>query len=301
MPLRGGAGANRQYVLVVTGTGSRRIVGRALRTVAVGSGVAVGLNGWVTSLNLRIQGIARPQLEVLAGLLALGVLAARAVPGVRWVAAFAGVVATSAAFVAATAADWVAHHLRQRGLPVSVVASPSRLLLTAAGVVVLWALAAVLLRSSDGLLPGRAIGSVRHGAVRAVAVGGATWLGGALVGATLTVVGYFHGNPDRIPGSVFHSYVKTLLVDLVVWVLVVTIVSRPAGLRARDAAFLGGAGLVGYPLYRLLLSLLQGPPLVPDLWLAVNATALAAGLFLGLWATRPTQPDPLEEPVAPVG
>ena len=115
------------------------------------------------------------------------------------------------------------------------------------------------------------------------------------------MVGYFHGNPDRIPGSVFHSYVKTLLVDLVVWVLVVTIVSRPAGLRARDAAFLGGAGLVGYPLYRLLLSLLQGPPLVPDLWLAVNATALAAGLFLGLWPTRPTQPDPLEEPVAPVG
>ena len=80
-----------------------------------------------------------------------------------------------------------------------MVASPSRLLLTAAGVVVLWALSAVLLRYSDGLLPGPAIRSVRRGAVRAVAVGAATWLGATLVGATLTVVGYFHGNPDRIP------------------------------------------------------------------------------------------------------
>jgi MFS family permease len=127
----------------------------------------------------------------------------------------------------------------------------------------------------------------------------ATWLGVTLVGSTLTVVGYFDGNP--IPASVFHSYVKTLLVGLVVWALVVTTVSRPAGLRARDVTFVGGAGLVGYPLYLLLLSLLQGRPLVPDLWLVVNVIAFAAGLTVGLWATRPTQPNTLEEPVAPAG
>ena len=275
------------------------MVGRALRVVAVGSGVAVGLDGWVTSFSLRSAG--RPQLEVVVGFLALGVLAAAAVPAVRWVAAFAGVVATSAAFSAATAADWVAHHLRQHGSPAYLVASPSRLLLTAAAVVVLWVLAAVLLRYSDGLLPGPAIRSVRRGAVRAVAVGAATWLGSTLAFATLTVAGYLHGNPDRIPGGVFHSYVKTLLVDLVVWGLVVIVVSRPAGLRARDAAFVGSAGLVGYPLYGLLLSLLQGRPLVPDVWLVVNVVAVAAGLLVGLWATRPTQPDPLTESASPVG
>jgi hypothetical protein len=297
VPARGGA--VRQHGLVITGTGSGQVVGRALRVVAVGSGVAVGLDGWVTSFSLRSAG--RPQLELVVGFLVLAVAAALAVPGVRWVAAFAGVVATTAAFSAATSADWVAHHLRQHGVPAYLVASPNRLLLTAAAVVVLWALSAVLLRYSDGLLPGPAIRSVRRGAVRAVAVGAATWLGATLAFATLTVVGYFHGNPDRIPGGVFHSYVKTLLVGLVVWTLVVTVVSRPAGLRARDVAFVGSAGLVGYPLYLLLLSLLQGRPLVPDLWLVVNVIAFAAGLAVGLWATRPTQPNPLTEPVSPVG
>jgi len=157
----------------------------------------------------------------------------------------------------------------------------------------------VLLRHSDGLLPGPAVRSVRRGAVRAVAVGAATWLGATLAFAALTVAGYFHGN--RIPASVFHSFVTTLLVGLVVWTLVAIVVSRPAGLQARDAAFVGGAGLVGYPLYLLLLSLLQGRPLVPDLWLVVNVTALAAGLAAGLWATRPTQPSPLKETVTSTG
>ena len=99
----------------------------------------------------------------------------------------------------------------------------------------------------------------------------------------------------------FQSYVKTLLVGLVVWGLVVIVVSRSAGLRARDVAFVGGAGLVGYPLYGLLLSLLQGRPLVPDVWLVVNVIAVAAGLAVGLWATRPTQPNPLTESASPVG
>jgi hypothetical protein len=292
VPSRGGA--VRQYGLVITGTGSRRIVGRALRVVAVGSGVALGLNGWVTSFSLRSAG--RLQLEVVAGFLVLVVVAALGVPGVRWVAAVAGVVATAAAFSAATSMDWFVHHLWHR----TVLASGSRLLLTAGGVVVLWALAAVLLRYSDGLLPGPAIRSVRRGALRAVPVGAAALLGVTLVGATLTVAGYLHGNPDRISSSVFHSYVKTLLVDLVVWGLVVTIVSRPAGLRARDVAFVGGAGLVGYPLYLLLLWIPHERPLVPDLWLVVNATAFAAGLAVGQWATRPTQPNPLKEPVSPV-
>ena len=157
----------------------------------------------------------------------------------------------------------------------------------------------MLLRHSDGLLPGPAIRSVRRGAVRAVPVGAATWLGVALFGGTLTLVGYFLYGPDRFADSMFELYAKTLVVKLVVWTVVVVAVSRPAGLRARDAAFLGGAGLVAYPLF-LLPSILQGVP-YPRLVVALSAIALFAGLTVGFWTTRPTQPNTLEEPVAPVG
>jgi hypothetical protein len=282
-----------QYVLVFTGTGSRQVAGRALRVVAVGSGVALGLDGWFTSFKLRSAGW--PQLEAVGLLLMLGVLSARAVPGVRWVAALTGVVATAAACSAATAADWFVDHLWYH----TVLATGSRLLFAASVVVVAWAVAAVLLRYSDGLLPGPAIRSVRRGAVRAAPVGGSALLGVTLFGGTLTLVGYFLGGPDRFADSVFESYIKTLLVRLAVWALVVVAVSRPAGLRARDSIFLVGAGLVAYPLY-LLPSILQGLS-YPRLVVAVSATALAAGLTVGLWATRPTQPNALEEPVAPVG
>ena len=253
----------------------------------------MGLDGWFTSFKLRSAGW--PQLEAVALLLVLGVLSARTVPGVRWVAALTGVAATAAAFSAATAADWFVDHLWYR----TVLATGGRLLFAATVVVVAWAVAALLLRYSDGLLPGPAIRSVRRGAVRAVPVGAATWLGVALFGGTLTMVGYFLGGPDRIPGSVFELFVKTLVVRFVVWALVVTAVSRPAGLRARDAAFLGGAGLVAYPLY-LLPSILQGVS-YPRLVVVVSAIALAAGLTVGFWTTRPTQPNTLEEPVASVG
>ena len=175
----------------------------------------------------------------------------------------------------------------------------SRLLFAATVVVVSWAVAAVLLRYSDGLLPGPGIGSVRRGAVRAVPVGGSALLGVTLFGGTLTLVGYFLGGPDRFADSVFELFVTTLVVRLAVWALVVVAVSRPAGLRARDSVFLVGAGLVAYPLY-LLPSILQGLS-YPRLVVVVSATALAAGLTVGLWATRPTQPNTLEEPVAPVG
>ena len=201
----------------------------------------MGLDGWFTSFKLRSAGW--PQLEAVALLLVLGVLSARAVPGVRWVAALTGVVATAAAFSAATAADWFVDHLGYR----TVLATGGRLLFAATVVVVAWAVAAVLLQYSDGLLPGPGIRSVRRGVVRAVPVGGGNWLGVALFGGTLTMVGDFVGGPDRIPDSVFELFVKTLMVKFVVWAVVVTAVSRPAGLRARDAVFLGGAGLVRLP------------------------------------------------------
>lgn len=255
--------------------------------------MALGLDGWFTSLTLRFAG--RPQLEAVALLLVLGVLSARAVPGVRWVAALTGVLATAAAFSAATAADWFVDHLWYR----TVLATGSRLLFSAAVVVVAWAVAAVLLRYSDGLLPGPGIGSVRRGALRAVPVGGSALLGVTLFGGTLTLVGRFFGGPNRFADSVFGSFVETLLVSLVVWATVVVAVSRPAGLRVRDFVFFGGAGLVAYPLY-LLPSILQGLS-YSRLVVAVSATALVAGLTVGLWATRPTQPDMLAEPVTPVG
>ena len=167
VPFLGGR-ALGQDAPVITGTGSRLLVGQVLRVLAVGSGVALGLFVWAISFHLPFVG--RPQLEVLAVLLVLGVLAARAVPGVRWGGALTGVLAPASAFVAAESVYWVVHHLWQRGLGGSVPASGSRLLLYAAVGVVAWAVTAVLLRVSDGLLPGTATRSVRQAAVRAVAM-----------------------------------------------------------------------------------------------------------------------------------
>ena len=91
---------------------------------------------------------------------------------------------------------------------------------------------------------------------------------------------------------------KALAVTLVVSALVVVAVSRPAGLRVRDSVFLVGAGLVAFPLYLMPQVLLDGYRPSQPLMVAM---ALAGGLTAGIWATRPTSPKTLEEPVVPVG
>ena len=231
-------------------------------------------------------------------LLVLGVLSARAVPGVRWGSALTGVVATAAAVVAAESVDWVVHHLWQRMFGAAALASGSRLLLYAAVGVVTWAVAAVLLRVSDGLLPGSATRSVRRAAVRAVAVGAATWVGVTLFTVTWLVVGQLAGGPDRFAESVYVSSMKSLVVTIVVSTLLVVAVSRPAGLGVRDGVFLVGAGLVAFPL-NLLTQVLLGD-YRPSQPMAI-AIALTGGLTAGIWATRPRQPNTLEQPGVPVG
>ena len=93
---------------------------------------------------------------------------------------------------------------------------------------------------------------------------------------------------------------KGLAVTLVVSALVLVAVSRPAGLGVRDSVFLFGAGLVAVPLQLLPSVLLDDYRPSQPLTVAI-ALALAGGLTAGIWATRPRQPNTLEEPVAPVG
>jgi hypothetical protein len=295
----GGRGrAVRQDVPVTTGTGSRLLVGQVLRVLAVGSGVALGLFVWAISFHLRSAG--RPQLEVLAVLLVLGVVSARAVPGVRWGSALTGVLASASAFVAAESVYRVVHHMWQRSLGASVPVSGSRLLLYAAVGVVAWAVTAVLLRVSDGLLPGTATRSVRQAAVRAVAVTAGTWVGVGLSTATWLVVGQLAGGRYRFAESVYVSSMKGLAVDLIVSALILVAVSKPAGLRVRDSVFLIGAGLVAPPLNLLPQALLGDYR--PSQPLAISiAIATAGGLIAGIWATRPHQPNTLDEPGVPVG
>ena len=283
---------------MITGTGSRLLVGQVLRVLAVGSGVALGLFVWAISFHLPFVG--RPQLEVLAVLLVLGVVSARAVPGVRWGSALTGVLAPASAFVAAESVYWVVHHLLQRGLGASVPVSGRRLLLYVAVGVVAWAVTAVLLRVSDGLLPGTATRSVRQAAVRAVAVTAGTWVGVGLSTVTWLVVGQLAGGRYRFAESVYVSSMKGLAVNLVVSALVVLAVSRPAGLRVREAVFLVGAGLVSLPLNLLPQALLGDYRPSQPLTVTI-AIALAGGLTAGIWATRTRQPNTLEEPGVPVG
>jgi hypothetical protein len=196
--------------------------------------------------------------------------------------------------------SWVVHHLWQRIFGASVLASGSRLLLYAAGGVVAWTVAAALLRVSDGLLPGPATRSVRRAAVRAVFVGAAAGVGTTLVSGIWLIVGQLAGGRYRFAESVYVSSMKSLVVTLVVSALVVLAVSRPARLGVRDAVFLAGAGLLSYPLY-LLPQVLLGDYRPSQPTMVVIALALAGGLTAGIWATRPYQPNRLEEPVAPVG
>jgi hypothetical protein len=236
----------------------------------------------------------------LAVLLVLGVVSARAVPGVRWGSALTGVLASASAFVAAESVYWVVHHLWQRGLGASVPVSGSRLLLYAAVGVAAWAVTAVLLRVSDGLLPGTATRSVRQVAVRAVAVTAGTWVGVGLSTVTWLVVGQLAGGRYRFAESVYVSSMKGLAVNLIVSALILVAVSRPAGLRVREAVFLVGAGLVSLPLNLLPQALLGDYR--PSQPLAITIViALAGGLTAGIWATRPRQPNPLKEPGVPVG
>jgi hypothetical protein len=80
--------------------------------------------------------------------------------------------------VAAESVHRVVPDLWQRMFGASVLASGSRPLLNVAVGVAAWAVAAVLLRVSDGLLPAPVTRSVRRAAVRAVEVGAATEVGG---------------------------------------------------------------------------------------------------------------------------
>lgn len=269
----------------------------ALRVVAVGFGLAVGLTGWAAAFSSPPVG--RPQVEALTLLMTLGVLAAWAVPGVRWGNALTSVGAAAAAFVAANSVDWVIHHLWRSMFGAPGSAAPGDvLLLRAAVALAAWAVTAMLLRLSSGVLPGPATRSMRRAAVRTIPVGVATGLGLELVSLTLLIGSQIGGSPTS--HQVLVGSVASMLAALVVWALVVVATVRPAGLRIGDGVFLAGAGLVCFPLYLLPSMLLDdyrpSPPLM-----VVLMVAFTGGLTVGTLSARATPPAALADPVTPPG
>ena len=288
-------GQARRVTTTLRATSS--VVRELLRLLAVGCAVALGVVGW----NLVLEGhqvtmVQVHVLEALALLLVVGLLAAEAVPGVRWGVAVAGMVGVACASVMAFAAadalrvvwDIVTAHteLRQTGLLVTVPAT-----------VVSAVVASVLLRASTGgaLLPGRPVQSVRPAVLRVIALGAASTVGTSLFGAAAVVV------PELLaanqPRSFVAEEVRVTLVTTVLSLAVLAAVARPARLRRPDAVVLVAAGLVSYPLF--LLTAIPFSRTWPSAALMVLlALALALGVASTVWMARSRRSERRAEPVA---
>jgi hypothetical protein len=290
-------GQARRVTTTLRATSS--VVRELLRLLAVGCAVALGVVGWnlvwaghqVTMVQVR-------ELEALALLLVVGLLAAGAVPGVRWGAAVAGMVGVTCASVMAFAAadalrvvwDIVTAHteLRQTGLLVTVPAA-----------VVSAVVASALLRASTGgaLLPGRPVQSVRPAVLRVIALGAASTVGTSLFVAAAVVV------PELLAANQPRSFVAedvrvtalTLVLSLAV--LVAVAVARPARLRRPDAVVLVAAGLVSYPLF-LLTSIPLAHTWPPASLMVLLALALAIGVATTVAMARSRRSERRAETVA---
>lgn len=183
-----------------------------------------------------------PELEALA--LLLVVVAARAVPGLRWAAAAVGVAAASAGAFAAS--DWLGltwHTLTgHRAAAGWTPLLPALVTTVAAGPV-----AAVLLRASTGgaLLPGRPVASVAPVASRVVATGAASVVGVSLF-VTMSLLAWELVGAHQ-PASYVAEEVRLTAVTIGVGLAVLLVVARPGRLRRSDGVVLLAAGLVGFP------------------------------------------------------
>lgn len=248
--------------------------------------MAAGLVGWHVALVLS-RAVGALQLEQVQGwalLLGVAVLAARVVPGVRWGAGIAGVVGVAAATVVVYTLD-EAIRLVWAAVASHAGAQPTSMLLRVVTALAAGLVATVLLRGSTGgvLLPGGPAQPLAEVVRRVVAVAAAGFMGFSL---------YFVASwADQMIGATAstRSFVgrglQLTLPDVLVSIVLLAVLLRPARLRLPDATLLVAAGLVGYPLGSLAMVVVRGvPPSGRFLWLTVAALAMGAGL--ALWAVR---------------
>ena len=287
-------GQARRVTTTLQATSS--VVRELLRLLAVGCAVALGVVGWnLVRAGHQATMVQVRELETLALLLVVGLLAAGAVPGVRWRAAVAGMVGvTCASVMAFTAAD--ALRVVWDILTAHTALGHTGLLVTVPAALVSAVVASALLRASTGgaLLPGRPVQSVRPAVLRVIALGAASTVGTSLFGAAAVVV------PELLaanqPRSFVAEEVRVTLVTTVVSLAVLAAVARPARLRRPDAVVLVAAGLVSYPLF-LLASIPVARTWPSASLIVLMALALLLGGALSLWATRPEHREPRADPV----
>ena len=295
MTVRAVVGQARRVSTTSQATSS--VVRELLRLLAVGCAMGLGVPGWelVRTWNLREIVGHVPELEALALLLVVAVVAARAVPGLRWGAAVAGVVGVAVASAGAfAAADWLP--LAWHTLTGHRVAGSTSLLPALVITLVAVPVAAVLLRASTGgaLLPGQPVASVAPVVSRVVATGAASLVGVALfVAADLLVSELVGAHP---PASYVTEEVRLTAVTLVVGLAVLLAVARPGRLRRSDGVVLLAAGLVAYPLSTLAYVPVRGA-WPSGLWPGLIALALLLGGALSLWATGSGPREPRVDPV----
>jgi hypothetical protein len=248
--------------------------------------MAVGLEGWHLA-PMVVRAMSRVQLEQLqawALLLVVAVLAARVVPGVRWGAGVVGVIGVALTTVMAYAVD-EAIRLGWAIVGSHTGVQVTSLVLRVATAVATGLVATMLLRGSAGgvLLPGRPVQPLAVVTGRVVAVAAAGFLGFSLYFAASWADLMVGANAST--RSLSGQGLRLTLSDVVVSIVVLAVLLRPARLRLPDAAFLVAAGVVGYPLGTLAMVAVRGVlPSGQFLWQTV--AALAVGVGLALWAAR---------------
>lgn len=267
-----------------------------LRLLAVGCAVGLGVVGWDLALTgPQVTRVALSEFAALALLLVVGLLSARAMPGVRWRAALTGMVGVACASVMASAAA-AALRVVWDILTARTALGHTGPLVSLPAAVVSAVVASVLLRASTGgvLLPGRPVQSVRPAVLRVIALGAASTVGTSLFFAAAVVV------PELLaanqPRSFAAEEVRVTLVTTVLSLAVLAAVARPARLRRPDAVVLVAAGLVSYPLF-LLASIPVARTWPSASLIVLMALALLLGGALSLWATRPEHREPRPDPV----
>lgn len=248
--------------------------------------MATGLVGWHVALVLS-RAVSALQLEQVQGwalLLGVAVLAARVVPGVRWSAGVAGVIGVALTTVVAYEVD-EAIRLGWAAVAGHAGAQPTSMLLRVVTALAAGLVATVLLRGSAGgvLLPGNRVQPLAEVVWRVVAVATAGFLGFSLYFAASYADLMVGANAST--RSFSGQGLRITLPDVVVSIVVLAVLLRPAQLRLPDAAFLVAAGVVGYPLDTLAMVVVRGVlPSGRFLWQTV--AALAVGVGLAVWAAR---------------
>jgi hypothetical protein len=257
-----------------------------LRLLALGAAMAVGLEGWHLA-PVVVRAVAMVQLEQVQGwalLLVVAVLAARVVPGVRWGAGVAGVIGVALTTVMAYAVDEVIR-LGWATVGSHTGVQVTSLLLRVATAIAAGLVATMLLRGSAGgvLLPGRPAQPLAGVTGRVAVVATAGFLGFSLYFAASWADLMVGANAST--RSFSGQGLRLTLPDVVVSIVVLAVLLRPARLGLPDAAFLVAAGVVGYPLSTLAMVVVRG--VLPSGWfLWQTVAALAVGVGLAFWSAR---------------